>query len=60
MSSQKLLAVVGAALTVFGVACPPSFVLGVELLVIAALMTQIARFPMHLPRFGSLQGLRLT
>ncbi len=52
MPSQKILAIVGAALAVFGVVCPPSFVLGIELMVAAALLGQLRRTP---PQWSTFQ-----
>jgi hypothetical protein len=51
MRNQSL-ALAGTALAVFGLVCPASFVLGVELLVAAALWSQFsrARLEWHLPR----------
>jgi hypothetical protein len=54
MRSQKILAIVGATLAVFGVVCPPSFVLGVELMVAATLLGQLWR---TLPQWSTFQPL---
>jgi hypothetical protein len=42
---QKIVAVLGTALLLFGLTCPASFVLGLQLLVLTGLIAQVQRFP---------------
>jgi hypothetical protein len=40
---QKISATVGTALLLFGLTCPASFVLGIEIMVLAMLIGQVQR-----------------
>jgi hypothetical protein len=42
---QKISAVIGTALLLFGLTCPASFVLGIEIMVLATLIGQVQRSP---------------
>ena len=46
---QKISAIVGTALLLFGLTCSASFVLGIEIMVLAALITQVQRLPISFP-----------
>lgn len=43
---QKILALTVTTLLLFGLTCPASFVLGLEIAVIAALIAQLTHFPL--------------
>jgi hypothetical protein len=42
---QKISAAIGTALLLFGLTCPASFVLGIEIMVLATLIGQVQRSP---------------